>query len=169
MSLLRNGFHMSKNAGIKVELFWITGHVGIKGNNMAYQHAKQASIRQAELIPISYSDYLLTIKQKLDEMWEVCWRRSSEKLLALKIFTKAWPRPVSFNSMNEVVIHRLRTWYTRITRGYLMDNSVLQPPPPCELYMNGTKTVKHILSGCINLSQSRKCSFGSESVTSLTL
>ena len=31
--------------------------------------------------------------------------------------------------------------------------------------MNATMTVKHILNDCINLSQSRKCSFGSESVT----
>ena len=46
-----------------------------------------------------------------------------------------------------------------------MDNSMLQPHPPCELCMSATMTVKHILCDCMNLSQARKCSFGSESVT----
>ena len=61
---LRNGFHMSNKAGIELELFWMPRHVVIKGNEMADHHAEQASIRPAELIPIPYSDYLLTIGRK---------------------------------------------------------------------------------------------------------
>lgn len=43
---------MSNKSGIIIELLWIPGQVGIKGNEMADHHAKQASSKPDEIIPI---------------------------------------------------------------------------------------------------------------------
>ena len=88
---------------------------------MADHHVKQASSRPAESISIPYSDYLLTIKWKLEEVWEVCWRHSGAKLLELDQFHL-------IGKTRLIVINRLRSGHPRITPRHLMDSSVLHTP-----------------------------------------
>ena len=50
-----------------------------------------------------------------------------------------------------VILTRLRVvGYTALTPGYLINNDIRQPPPPCPLCNTAVLTVEHIISHCVN-------------------
>ena len=54
-----------------------------------------------------------------------------------------------------------RVGHTALTHGYLMDNDIRQPPPPCPSCNTAVLTVAHIISHCIMLKQPREEFLGS--------
>jgi hypothetical protein len=58
-----------------------------------------------------------------------------------------------------VVVNRLRAGHTLLTHGYLMDNTVPDVAPVCELCNNDTLTVKHVFLHCEEVEEHRQNSF----------
>ena len=58
---------------------------------------------------------------------------------------------LTLTSHQGVILNRLRIGHTHLTHSYLMDNSIQQLPPPCQLCNNQTMTIEHLLIHCPNL------------------
>ena len=112
-----------------------------------------------EGIVLPYSDFYNIIDAKMNKSWETVWKTSRDKLLTRRDHVGKWPNQVNFTRKDEVVFNRQRVGHT------LLNSDVYQGPPGCEMCMEATMTVKHILIQCNRLKQTRKHIFGKENVS----
>ena len=70
--------------GTFVELCRVSGHSGVRGNEIADEAAKVASTREKTKIPIPYSNYTAAADTAMAEKCNEDWRRARCKMRELK-------------------------------------------------------------------------------------
>ena len=154
--------HTIRNQNISTEICWVPSHIGISGNERADQKAKEASRRNSELIPIYHKDYFNTIRSKINAWRSDQWRNGAQMMITrIKEDLTPWPDNPGLKRRDEVILNRLRSGYTNLTHGYLMENNNNQPraPPICHFCENEIITVNHIFTQCTELENERRIAF----------
>ena len=96
-------------------MLWIPTHMGIRGNDLADQAAKNSAGRPQEFIPIPYRDLIPNIKRRIYELWEESWREERRHFYLLKPKTGYWSEDTRKRTRrDEVVINRFRLGHTRL-------------------------------------------------------
>jgi ribonuclease HI len=148
-----------RERGQSVKLCWIPGHAGIPGNETADSAAKRATNGIPTLISVLYGDYHAAAKEAVSEEWRRRWDDSKGKLWEVRPSVGPWRRFRGGRRTDQVKLNRLRIGHTLFTHGYLMEN-VQQPPPPCDFCYNTVISVKHVLTECPALDNTRQQLFG---------
>ena len=154
--------HTLRTQNISTEICWVPSHIGINGNEKADQKAKEASRRNAELIPIYYKDYFNTTRSKINTWRNEQWRSGAQMMIRqIKEDLTPWPVNPGLKRRDEVILNRLRSGYTNLTHGYLMEDNNNQPrvPPICHFCDNEIITVNHIFTQCTELENERRTAF----------
>ena len=113
-------------------------------------------MRAAQFIPVPYSDWFPSIKEKTYYLWNESWRTEGRELRTLKVRPGKWKSAtMKLNRSEEVVINRLRLGHTHMTHGYLMDDNSLGQRPVCEWCGAALLTVHHIIVECQGLQRER--------------
>ena len=148
--------HSLTLTGKTIIFVWIPGHVGLDGNDMADELAKQ-SLTSEEIhnIKLPHSDYKPKIKQYLFSKWNADWSKEKQnKLFKIQPTLKKQP-PLQLNRKDSVVFTRLRIGHSALTHSYILT----QDEKPFCISCNADLTIKHILTECIEFSNTRKKHF----------
>ena len=113
----------------EIILEWIPSHVGIKGNEIADQNAKEALNRNSCInILYCYEDYKTIIKKEMMKQWQEEWDEFDTYLHDIKPKIGNWDSSYQKVRKEEIVISRLRLGCVLIDSKHLFDRS---DPPIC--------------------------------------
>ena len=152
--MLQRKLHDLITNGYNITIIWTPAHCNIAGNEKADQLAKHATKKFPEFINIPYTDYFPLISKRIYEQWTQEWSRSGKLLHRIKTTPGPWPKIV-LKRKQEVILNRLRLDHTKLTRSFLMDETIVGPRMPCERCYEDLLTVEHILIYCPALEPQR--------------
>ena len=146
-----------KQKGRQVCLCWVPAHVGIIGNELADQTAKEASqLPIVTELPVMSRDLHPSIKKGVMDKWQRHWSDVQEipsnKLREIKPEIGYWSSGCSLSRYTETRVARLRIGHTYRTHAYLLNGD---PRPECES-CNCNLTVRHILDECPEYALARR-------------
>lgn len=131
--------------GKHIQFYYTPSHIGIRGNEMADQSAKQAvndpNVAMATICV--HKDLKIAINFKLTAQWTATWQNTNYPLKEMKP-TPDTRLPLPKARRNQVAITRLRIGHTRLTHEHLMKRT---EPPLCETCRTPLN-IKHILVEC---------------------
>lgn len=157
VSFINHKIDEMMRSGKNINLCWIPGHVGIKGNEIADTNAKRAGTRGVEAISIHYKDMFPVIAEKIKVKWNLVWQNSRNKLLSIKREAGEWNKErMRMNRKEEVILNRIRLGHTYLTHSYLMEGGVATMAPVCNFCGNSILTIEHIFQSCPRLEQERR-------------
>ena len=113
--------------GQTVSFCWVPAHVGVQGNELADNLAKEASLTKTpQKYFLPFRDYNPLIKSAVENLWQFCWDQElSNKMREITQHIHPW----SYYHMprRKTVLCRLRIGHTRLTHGYLVcqDSAIL--------------------------------------------
>ena len=150
-NLLEKFNQMSNNH--ETILCWIPSHIGIHGNELADTTAKTAHSSPTDNnFKLPYTDLKRYINFYTKNKWQNTWNNScNNKLHETKKEIGENPN-LKITRKEEVILTRLRIGHTNITHSYLLKG---EEPPHC-IPCQEPYTIKHILSNCLDLQQTRK-------------
>ena len=147
---------IKNNRDVNITLCWIPAHVGVAGNELADQAAKDASMQQPEEVELPAGDYYPVINEAISTKWQREWDTvdNTNKLKNIKKKVKAWETSNNMNRKIEVILTRLRTGHTNMTHSFLMSRPQEERPEcqTCRMPL----TVKHIFEVCTTTIQERR-------------
>ena len=147
-----------------ISFLWTPSHVGIEGNDMADELAKE-SLNSTEIsqIKIPYTDLIPIVKTHIKSKWETIWSNELNNKLH-KIQPKLRPRlPLNLNRKNQVKYTRLKIGHTRLTHEYLLSG---EDRPLCTC-CSSPLTIEHILCNCSKFSNTRKNFFRTTNIKTI--
>ena len=131
---------------------WIPSHVGIRGNELADQKARDSLFKPEPIdYKFPYNDYYPKVKSLVKKKWQERWDKKHNEERPIKLhdinpFLKPF-HSTHLTRKEEVLMHRLRIGHTRLTHRYLMEDP-LKREPPCNFCYDDWLSVKHILIEC---------------------
>ena len=131
---------------IIIGLFWVPGHVNVRGNKKADAAALRALTAPHTAIP--HTNMRRPFTEAITNGWHRKWNslaREGRKLREIKKDVKDWTSSHNKSRRIETVLARLRLGHTNITHNYLMQGQT--EPPECDR-CRVTITVKHLLLEC---------------------
>ena len=135
-----------------ITLFWIPSHVGIEGNEMADEHAKNALEMEITNIKLPYTDYKPKIKQLVTTRWQKNWSEQTQNKL-FEIQPKLQPNThTQLKRKDSVIYTRLKIGHTSLTHKHILTRN---DKPFC-VGCNTDLTIKHILTNCTEFNTERK-------------
>ena len=146
-----------------VQLCWIPGHIGIRGNETADLLDKRATTNRtySENFLLK-SDLKSKIRNKTRDSWLRLWAATptnSNKLREITETLSPLPNSTCQERRWERALCRLRIGHCRITHGHLMSGG--REPPICDKCPDeAVTTVKHLLIECTGLQHDRIRAFG---------
>jgi ribonuclease HI len=149
--------------GISVTICWIPSHVGIPGNELVDEAAKQAlEYEEIQHILQPHNDSRQAIREHIKAKWQAEWDEVGNDLhRALPLlphkYSAVLPR------REERVLARLHIGHTRLTHSYRLDRI---DRPQCVTCQEDL-TVSHILTNCQNYNQLREELLGTKTLTEL--
>jgi len=136
------------NAGKKVVLCWIPGHVNIPGNERADTTAKSALSLPATHKKFPACDLIPRVSKFCMAEWQDIWSCcSGNKLYSIYPTVGSVLHNKFLSPHDTVIINRLRIGHTRLTHSYLLSGD---DQPTCNT-RGLPLTVYHILLECSNL------------------
>ncbi|XP_023233348.1 uncharacterized protein LOC111633052 [Centruroides sculpturatus] len=148
---------LARNFSIK--FCWVSGHVGIRGNEVADAAAKSASFSQ-HTMHIEGGDLKLLVKKRLVARWQNMWNAQvHNKLHEIKPMIENWTHNKYYDRRFEVIFTRLRIGHTWLTHQYVLKD---EEQPVCQ-YCNCSLSVKLILLYWFAFENCRRQHFGNAS------
>ncbi len=99
-----------------IHLCWIPRHVGIKGNDLADQAAKDVTNDDPSYLPVPYTDRRRHINSFVRSKWQTLWDVAvNAKLHAIQPSLGRWPGGRRNARREEVVLARIRLGHTYVT------------------------------------------------------
>ena len=127
-------------------VIWIPAHQGIEGNEKADAAAKEATVtNNGNHLPIPCDDQIIHCKKVAKNEWNNPWKttKSTQLHKSIQDFHQQAP---SFNNRKEgIIITRLRTGHTKLTREHKIKKTT---PPTCTHCNNHPLTITHMLHEC---------------------
>ena len=150
---LKIKIHSLIQKGKTIVFTWIPSHVGIEGNDMADELAKQTlSAQKISKIKLSHSDFRHTMRKYVLSIWEEDWKQqTNNKLFSIK--PKLQPRkPLRLTRRDCVVFTRLKIGHSPLTHQYLLTKDEKPFCVGCQKDF----TIKHILTECSDFNEIRR-------------
>ena len=148
-----------------VKFCWVPSHVGVYGNEVADEKAKEiaSSQRRVADIKIPAKDFYMMFRDVLDRRWQASWQTHTfNKLHSIKNTITPWSNALHKDRLTEVVMARIRIGHTRLTHGFLLEGTNAPLCMECIVPL----TVLHILTECPEYSDQRRYIFGSDGIRS---
>ena len=128
-----------------IVLCWVPSHVGIRGNELADDFAKDALYENITYIALPFSDYSPAIKEYVRMKWSDFWSLQTEnKLHSVQPNLGIWPKSCRESRREEMVLCRIRIGHAYTTHRYLLAG---EDPPEC-ISCQERLTVSHLLVHC---------------------
>lgn len=102
-------------------------------------------------VTVYYGDMYPVIGDAIRRRWNHVWSQTGQKLMEIRATTGLWKSEGSLGRKEEVVLNRLRAGHTLLTHGYLMDNTVFDIAPVCELCNEASLSIKHVFLFCTTI------------------
>lgn len=129
----------------KIKLFWVPGHQGIRGNEIADTAAKDTGTRPCHLIiPSVEREILNKIKEIVREMFLSEWQAFSHPYRNINPHKHAVNFPANCKRHYCSIVTRMRIGHTKISHQHLLSGENKPPCPGC----GAPLTIKHILDEC---------------------
>jgi kelch-like protein 2/3 len=155
--------------GKVIQFIWAPSHMGIRGNEMADQAAKEALDQPMPDWPIQAVPHLDLRKKSLcyiKKLWKDRWAGCRDnKLFQIKPSLDVPLSQAAKSRKEETILTRLRIGHTYITHGFLLRK---EDPPWCHA-CDTVFTVKHFMSECADLIDVRNKYFGTSSFQEIVL
>ena len=134
------------NHHCNINFCWIPSQVGIKSNTEADKLARVNTNSSTQVIPISASDALPTLRNYIRTKWQATWDCFPNNKL-YKIFPKIQlfpPLHYSYSRNEQVIFNRLLIGHTHLTHSCLFNK---EQPSNCN-YCKSLLTVEQMLTSC---------------------
>jgi ribonuclease HI len=139
------------NDGKSIVFMWVPSHMGIRGNVMADQAAKEALKHEISKVPAQFippEDLKRRVKVYVDLAWQDIWNEQSEnKLFSARPLISEFLLCDTKNRREEAVLSRLHIGHSKLTHSCKFDCT---DPPWCHS-CDTLYTIKHILLDCVDL------------------
>ena len=137
-----------KSHEIRIFMQWIPSHIGIKGNEIADQLAKQGSSLPQPQAPVSYETASRIIKTNLQEEWLNSWAMGTTGRNVYRYMSGPRPKDAvnGLKRHEQSIIFQLRTGHVPLN-GYL-HRIKPQQSPACPLCNEPEETVNHLFFEC---------------------
>ncbi|XP_076346441.1 uncharacterized protein LOC143244878 [Tachypleus tridentatus] len=144
--------HFSLTA-TSIQFFWIPGHVGIRGNELANNAAKSICSGTITPVPIPYMVNGLVFKAWLRASWQSTWSEQRDnKLFQIKPYIGLWSSSFCKVRKEEIVLSRLRIGHSFLTHCFLLSGT---DAPMCSL-CDTQITISHVLLSCHRYNSQRR-------------
>ncbi|XP_076045036.1 uncharacterized protein LOC143027585 [Oratosquilla oratoria] len=135
---------------------WIPSHVGIRGNEVADEEAKEACKKsRIDVRKLPHSDLYKPIKSYIRQKWQDRWSdpllATNRKYKSIRPNTSYWPSVFHADRRTEIVLSRLRMGHTHLTHKFLLEGS---DAPECDC--GSPLTIGHILMHCQLYARARR-------------
>ena len=148
----------------RILFYWISSHVGIRGNEKADAAAKAGLLRRVTNVPIPYDDFKKHINVLLKRKWQSQWDEAVDnKLHEIYPQLGLWPGGSRIIRREGSVLTRIRITHTHLTHCFLLKG---EDPPQC-IVCACHLTVKHILFDCVDFIESKNIHFNVNSFKEL--
>ncbi|XP_048015377.1 uncharacterized protein LOC125247880 [Megalobrama amblycephala] len=142
--------------GLEVSFCWVPAHIGVKGNELADECAKEATGKSDIDIKVNYSkaEMKFLIKQHVKNRWQKQWvdERTGRWLYNIqRIVGKG--RITRRNRKEESIISRLRFGHTALNS--TLNKIGKHQTGACE-YCNQEETVEHVIMKCPKYNSERR-------------
>ena len=146
-------FQRLKNKS-EIILCWVPSHIGIQGNELADTAAKSAHNNPIDpIFKIPHTDIKRSINIHIQNKWQNYWNNfPNNKLYKIKPKITKWENNQKINRKQDVILTRLRIGHTYLTHSYLLKGEIQPQCIACQTPL----TVKHLLTECIDFSQTRE-------------
>jgi kelch-like protein 2/3 len=143
---------------------WIPGHIGIHGNTVVDQAAKNALYDPVANRSIPNIDFKPVIMKYILKRWQDSWDKQTHNELN-EIHSLIGKTPYSYgqNRKEQVVFTRCRIGHSRLTHSYLLNNEERPECIPC----NSIYSLKHVLLDCVDVADVRQTFYNVHSLYDL--
>ena len=144
---LKLNIHSILQRGVNVTFLWIPSHVGIDGNDMADEYAKEGlKLPEISKTKVIHTDYRQSISNLVHKQWEADWdvqTLNSLHVVQPKLIKR---KGITLTRKNSVIYTRLKIGHSKLTHQYLVTNDDIPFCVGCQKNL----TIKHILTECID-------------------
>ena len=131
---------------------WVPSHVGIRGNEMVDNIAKESIEDEVSSTGIPYSDCRRKVNQYIQDCWQLQWNiQTDNKLHSIKPQLSDTLQHTVKNRREESVLCRLHIGHSFLSHSYLLKR---ESPPEC-IPCNERLTIRHLLLDCVDTQEIR--------------
>jgi hypothetical protein len=151
-----------QSPGLHVKLFWVRGHVGIDGNELADRAAKFSAKSNLDVAYetnwVSFNSVKTLVKKEIQSCWDKTWRESEKGRFTWNLFPKVSVSPVDFY----ISCSRNKNYYiTRLLTGHYFQAEYLHrvgrlDSPMCQNGCDEMETLDHFLFLCPSREELRR-------------
>ena len=161
---LKLKIHSILQRGVNITFLWIPSHVGIDGNDMADEYAKEGlNLPEISKTKVIHKDYRQSISNLIHKHWEADWNAQTFNKLH-EIQPKLSERKgTKLTRKNSVIYTRLKIGHSKLTHQYLVTNDEIPFCVGCQKNF----TIKHILTECLDFRDTREKYYRTENLKTI--